>query len=260
MVFARERHEEVLARLQRFGRVEVTELAEDLQVSEDTVRRDLRALAAAGHLQKTHGGAVALDPARMSWAQRVDVAAGAKQAVAEAAAGLVEPGQTLLLDAGSTIAAFARALRVRPLTVVTNSLDVAACLEEDPEVDLHLTAGQWDRRARRLAGSATVTSLARIRADWAFLGACALHPDVGATSVDPQDADVKIAMASAALRVAVLADHTKHEASAPHLVCPPGGIDVLVTDDPEAGEPWTRHGVQVLVSGDDAMPPAVSTS
>ena len=249
-VFARERQARILDELHRHGRVEVSALAAMLEVSEDSVRRDLRALSDAGHLQKTHGGAVLLDPARMAWADRADVAAAAKDAIAAAAAAadLVTPGDTVVLDAGSTVLAFARALEVRPLSVITNSLDIAAHFAADDEVQLTLTGGQWDRRSRYFVGSAAVAALARHRADWAFLGACALDPDAGATSVSELDADAKIAMSRAARRTAVLADSSKHDAVAPHLVLLPEQIDLLVIDDDAAAAPWRDRGVPVLVA------------
>jgi DeoR/GlpR family transcriptional regulator of sugar metabolism len=256
-VFARERQARILDELHRHGRVQVGELATLLAVSEDSVRRDLRVLSNAGHLQKTHGGAVLLDPARMAWADRADVAAAAKDAIAEAAtsADLVQPGDTVVLDAGSTVLAFARALTVRPLSVVTTSLDVALVFEADPEVDLTVAGGQWSRHSRYFSGSATVAALGRIRADWAFLGACALDPEAGATSVNADDADVKVAMSQAARRTAVLADSSKHDTVAPHLVLPPSGIDLVVTEDESAAARWREHGVEVLLA-----PPAEDTT
>jgi DeoR/GlpR family transcriptional regulator of sugar metabolism len=251
-VFARERQEWVLAELRKAGRVEVAQLAEALNVSEDTVRRDLRALAAAGHLQKTHGGAVALDPARMSWATRADVAGQAKAAIADAAAALLEPNHTAMLDAGSTVLALAHALvgehELRPLTIVTNSLDVALALDGEAGVTLVLSGGQWDPRSRYLVGPGAVAGIGRYRADWAFLGACALHPLVGATSVDALDAEVKRTMAATSLRVAVLADSTKYQTTATHAVCGPDDIDVLVTDAAADAEQWNDTPVRVLVA------------
>ncbi|MEU2348789.1 DeoR/GlpR family DNA-binding transcription regulator [Modestobacter sp. NPDC049651] len=249
-VFARERQARILDELHRHGRVEVAALAALLDVSEDSVRRDLRALSDAGHLQKTHGGAVLLDPARMAWVDRADVAAAAKDAiaVAAAAADLVAPGDTIVLDAGSTVLAFARALQVRPLSVITNSLDIALVFEDDDEVQLTLTGGQWDRRSRYFIGSGTVAALARHRAEWAFLGACALDPASGATSVSGPDADAKTAMAQAARRTAVLADGSKHDAVAPHLVLLPEQIDLLVIDDAQAAAQWRERGVQVVLA------------
>ena len=175
------------------------------------------------------------------------MAAEAKRSIAAAAAVLVQPGQTLMLDAGSTVLALAHALSVRPLTVVTNCLDVALVFDADPDVTLHLSGGEWNRRSRYLTGPAAVAAVGRYRADWAFLGACALHHEAGVTSVDARDAEIKMAMAAAALRVVVLADSTKHATVAPHLVCPPEAIDVLVTDAADAQESWSRHPAEVVV-------------
>jgi DeoR/GlpR family transcriptional regulator of sugar metabolism len=251
-VFASERQAHVLRELRNRGKVEVTSLALLLGVSEDTVRRDLRALADAGHLLKTHGGAVALDPARMALTARLGVAGAAKSAIGTKAATLVEAGQTVFLDAGSTVLALAEALEVRPLQVITNSLDIATLLEADDAVTLTVTGGQWDRHSRYFAGPAAVTALAAHRADWAFLGACAVHPDVGATSVDPLDAEMKTTMASAALRTAVLVDSTKHHSVAPHFVMSSQAIDVLVTEESADIDRWRAHQVEVIVADPSA--------
>ncbi|MBB2903325.1 DeoR/GlpR family transcriptional regulator of sugar metabolism [Kineococcus radiotolerans] len=267
-MFTRERRQEVLLRLQRDGRVEVGALAQELGVSEDTVRRDLRALAADGYLQKTHGGAIALDPARMPWNARAHLAAGAKEAIGAAAAQLVRPGQTILLDTGSTVLSLVHALvaarEVRPLTVVTNSLDAAAALDADPDITVHVTGGEWDRRSRFLTGPAAVAGVQRYRADWAFLGTCALDPGAGATSVDAGDAAVKVAMAGNAAQVAVLADRTKLGTTATHLVLAPEAIDVLVTDVDDVAQQWRPHpGTAVVVVdplGDDGRATTAPTS
>ncbi|WP_432511553.1 DeoR/GlpR family DNA-binding transcription regulator [Kineococcus sp. SYSU DK001] len=263
-MFTRERRQEVLLRLQRDGRVEVAALAQELGVSEDTVRRDLRALAGAGHLQKTHGGAIALDPARMSWGAREHLAAGAKQAIGVAAAQLVRPGQTIVLDTGSTVLGLAHALvaarQVRPLTVVTNSVDVTSVLDADPAITVHVTGGQWDGRSRFLTGPGAVAGVQRYRADWAFLGTCALDPEAGATSVDAGDAAVKVAMANSATRVAVLADRTKLNTTAPHLVLTPGAVDVLVTDVDDAAQQWRSHTGTAVVVVDPAAGPGAGTT
>ncbi|MFC3687998.1 DeoR/GlpR family DNA-binding transcription regulator [Aquipuribacter hungaricus] len=258
--FAQERQDRILSGLKEHGRVEVAGLAVALGVSEDTVRRDLRALAAAGHVQKTHGGAVAVDPARASWADRQDLAVDEKAGIAAAAVQLVAPGQTLMLDAGSTVLAFARAVllaqHLRPLTVVTSSVDVALALgERGSGVTVHVTGGAWDARSRSLVGPAAVAGTARYRADWAVLGACALHPRVGATSVDLLDAEVKTAMAAGSARVAVLADSSKHGTTAPYLVAAPDGLDVLVTDVPDAAEQWRGHDVRVVLAPAPAATP-----
>ena len=230
-MFAEERQQRILTELTRLGRVEVLELVKTLEVSEDTVRRDLKALAVRGFLQKTHGGAVSLDPSRMAYSARVDLYAEAKTSIGERAAELVQAGQSVILDAGSTVLELARRLRVRPLVVLTNSLDIASVFAADAGVKLSLTGGEWDVSSRYLVGASTVASLSQRRADWAFLGACAFHPSAGITSVSDADAAVKRAMLEAADKTVVLADASKANQIAPFLVCPLERLYALVTDD-----------------------------
>lgn len=249
-MFTEERRQRILTELQSAGRVAVTDLAGRYGVSEDTVRRDLRALAAEGFLQKTHGGAVALDTPHMTWQARSQLFGEVKSDIGKLAAALVEPGQTVLLDAGSTPLAVARALTVRPISVITNSLDVAQLFIDDREVTLLLTGGLWDSTRRHFVGEAALNALAGVRADWAFLGTCAVHPKAGITATDELDAQWKRALCRTALRVVLLADHSKFHQVVPYLVADLSTIEVLVTDQHDADLAAT--GVRMLVTGDDA--------
>ncbi|PRY35586.1 DeoR/GlpR family DNA-binding transcription regulator [Umezawaea tangerina] len=246
--FAEERQNRVLAELRDHGRVEVTELAAQLSVSEDTVRRDLKRLAEAGYLQKTHGGAVALDAAHLPWSTRADVRTAAKSAIGKTAASLITPGQSLFLDAGSTVLSVARQLTARPLTIMTNSLDIAALFTADDTITLSLTGGDWNPDSRHLTGPTALHTITTRRADWAVLGACATHPQAGITSTTPQDAQLKTQMSHSALRTMVVADRTKQNTIAPHLVLSPTEVDVLVTDDEHAATQWQEIGVEVLLT------------
>lgn len=246
--FAEERRARILDWLRRHGRVEVLDLARMLGVSEHTIRRDLLELQAQGALQKTHGGAVALDTARLGFEARAAVLPQAKQAIGAAAAQRVRPGQTVILDAGSTTLAMARALTARPLTVVTNALDVAQCFDRDPAVQLVLTGGSWQPAQRALWGPAALGVLAGCRADWAVPGACALDAQMGVTASDEADAAVKRAMVAAAARTMILADHSKQRSVAPFAVASWREVHTLVTD-----RPWDEVaalGVEVCVAGE----------
>jgi DeoR/GlpR family transcriptional regulator of sugar metabolism len=245
--FAAERRERILRWLQQQGRVEVLDLARMLEVSEHTIRRDLLELQARGALQKTHGGAVALATARLGFEARAGVLAKAKGAIGQAAAQLVEPGQTVILDAGSTTLAMARALTARPLTVITNALDVAALFDRDPAVQLLVTGGTWQPQQRALWGPAAHDLLAHCRADWAVPGACALDARMGVTASDEADAAIKRAMVAAATRTLILADHSKQQSVAPFAVATWPQVHTLVTD--RAWPEVAALGVQVKVAG-----------
>ncbi|HSI48564.1 MAG TPA: DeoR/GlpR family DNA-binding transcription regulator [Ideonella sp.] len=247
--FSEERRARILEELQAKGRVEVPGLARLLEVSEHTIRRDLLDLQAQGKLHKTHGGAVTLDTARLDFAARSSVQVSAKLAIGQLAATLIEPGQTVIIDAGSTSLSLARALVARPLTIITNALDVAALFDRDPQVQLVLTGGSWQPQSRALWGPAACEMLARCRADWAVPGACAVDLRMGTTVTDEADAATKQAMIAAATRTLILADHTKLDKVSPFGVAQWHQVHTLVSD-----RPWPELaalGVQVLVTPAD---------
>lgn len=229
-MFTEERRKAILAILDRDSRIEVSALATRFKVSEDTVRRDLRALASTGFFQKTYGGAVALNVASLDWKARARLQPETKERIGVAAAKLVSPQQTVILDAGSTVLALARNLRARPLTVITNSLDVAAVFAGDQAVSLLVSGGQWDPVARYLSGEQALKAVTAHRADWVFLGTCGLHADVGMTVQHAPDATMKRAMLASGLRAVLLADHTKFGELSPHFVGRLDAIHIVVTD------------------------------
>lgn len=245
-MFAQERRKQILAALTRAGRVEVPTLAARFAVSEDTVRRDLRDLAAQGFLQKTHGGAVALDVPSLAWEARAQVLPAAKAKIGEVAARLVEPEQTIILDAGLTVLELARHLSARPIKVITNSLDCANLLDGQAGVSVVVTGGEWDPIVRYLGGEHAAAAIAAYRADWVFLGTCALHPQGGMTAKHAQDATIKRAMLKSGLKAVLLADHSKFDQVAPHYVGPLEALHAVVTD--ETRDWLAGSGVRVLLA------------
>lgn len=229
-MFSQERQKQITLELTSKGRVEVLELARRYGVSEHTIRRDLHVLAGRGLLQKTHGGAVSLQTAHLDWATRAITLSDAKQSIGAKAAQLVQCGQTVIVEAGSTTLSFARQLKVRPITIITNSLDVARLFEEEEEVTLIVSGGEWNARARAFRGATAQKTVATYRADWTILGTCALHPHIGATVTNEEDAALKRAAVAAGLRTVVLADHSKRDQVAAHLVLSPAQLDIVVTD------------------------------
>jgi DeoR family glycerol-3-phosphate regulon repressor len=232
--FAQERQALIEQVLRAQGRVEVAELALRFGVSEDSIRRDIRLLAARGVARKTHGGAVALHLAPLAATERIEVASGAKRAIAAAALAHVQPHQTLFIDGGSTTLAFAQALRAaeapRPLTVITASFDVFAALVGDAQLQLVLAGGRWDPSTRMFLGEQGAATLQTYRADLALLGACALHPRLGLTSIEAEDAALKRVMVEASALRIVLADASKLGTVAPHAVCALTALDRVISD------------------------------
>ncbi|MFH7094628.1 DeoR/GlpR family DNA-binding transcription regulator, partial [Klebsiella pneumoniae] len=185
---ARQKH--ILDRLSETGQLSISELVADLQVSADTIRRDLSDLEQQGVLQKSHGGAIALNVPAMTRQGRNALLTQTKQRLGQQVAARIPSGSTLFLDAGSTLLAVAAQLK-GPLTVITASLDIAQLFSDRADIQLILLGGQWDSKQRLFAGSATLSLVTRYRADIAILGTCALHAGLGLSASQEADADVK---------------------------------------------------------------------
>ncbi|QPK02524.1 DeoR/GlpR transcriptional regulator [Enterobacter mori] len=230
------RQKYVIDILSEQGQVSITELAEKLQVSADTIRRDLTDLEKQGLAQKNHGGAIALNLPAMDRQGRNTLLPETKQRLGKRVAESVPAGSTLFLDAGSTVMAVARFLK-GPLTVITPSLDIAQHFSDREDIGLILLGGKWDQKQRLFAGSATLSLLSRYRADIAILGACAIHARLGLSASTEADAEVKRAMLAASHEHWIVADHLKLNHCEPHLVCGLSDIHQLFLD-----RPWAEAG------------------
>jgi DeoR/GlpR family transcriptional regulator of sugar metabolism len=249
-VLAPERRDRILGVLGADGRVVASELAGRLGVSLDTVRRDLDELAAAGALRRVHGGALPAPSAPARFVDRTGLEVGAKAAIATVAAGLVMPGQVLLLGGGTTVVELARRLPDElQATAITSSPDVAVALLDHPEVEVVLLGGPVNPETRTVTGAEAVQAVRSIRANLCFLGACSLDADAGLTVLDREEAGVERAMVAHSERLTVLTDATKLGRAGPYLVGAASDVDVLVTDTKasrEAVAELGRRGVEVM--------------
>ncbi|MFB3902000.1 MAG: DeoR/GlpR family DNA-binding transcription regulator [Acidobacteriota bacterium] len=228
-LFKEERRSRILAILESEHRVEVPDLAKRFNVSEDTVRRDLRELEGRGAIRKTHGGALRLTPT-VPYENRLTQASEYKAAIGRAAAELVEEGDSVIIDSGTTALNVARSIKVNKCRIVTNSLEVANVIAEHPNYELILLGGKWDL-LHQFIGLATIEQLSHYGVDKLFLGMTALDRRRGITVPTEEEASVKRAMIEAAQQVIALVDHTKLGKVAFAKVASVSLIDVLVTDD-----------------------------
>jgi DeoR/GlpR family transcriptional regulator of sugar metabolism len=244
-----ERRQAILAALRRDGKVVAAQLVRGLGVSEDTIRRDLRELAAQGLVQRVHGGALPPAPQPGSFAHRQDTCGPEKAALAEAAVGLLHGARVVLLDGSTTNLELARRLPPgEPLTVLTNSPPIAAVLAEHPSAEVVMIGGRLDKRAQVTTGAAAVDFIRTVRADACVLGVCALHPEVGLSTDDLEEAHVKRAMVDAAADVIALATADKLRAGSPYLVAPAVELTHLVAEagaSDELLDPYRALGVSV---------------
>jgi DeoR/GlpR family transcriptional regulator of sugar metabolism len=213
-----ERLRDIEARLVREGRVVAADLARVYGTSEDTVRRDLRALAAAGRCRRVYGGALPAEGSRGPVSARAGRAQAAKAALGAALARLVEPGMTVFIDAGSTTLACAKALDVRGVTVVTHAPAIAAALVEREGLRLVTLGGEVHPQVGAALGPSVLEALATIRPDLLLLGACGVDVEAGVTAHFADDAAVKRLIAARSGAVAVAADREKLGTAAPFAV------------------------------------------
>lgn len=249
------RRQEIHRRLTASGEVTIAALAADLDVSEMTIRRDLEILENEGQLRRVRGGAVTVVSRSYEppFAARQIVQQAAKQAIGAAAARLVDDGETVIIDVGTTPLEFARHLKGRRgITVVTHSLPVAMELGNESDVRVLVTGGMVRPGEFSLTGGVTEATFADVNCDVVVLGVAGIEVQRGLTEYNPADALVKRAALRAARRNVVLADRTKLEQVTFYTIAPLASVDILVTDalpgDP-ALEAIRHAGVEIISTG-----------
>lgn len=246
-MLAAQRRDLLLERLRVNGRVIAKDLAAELGISEDSIRRDLRELAAAGLCQRVYGGALPASPAVVDYAARQQVAVPGKQRVAAAAATLVEPDTTVIIDGGTTALAVVHAL---PLdlraTVVTHSPTVASALADHRDVEVYLIGGRLFKHSMVACGAAAVEAAHGLHADLFLLGVTGVHPEAGLTTGDADEAAMKRALASRAADTYVLASSEKIGTASRFAVLPLSEIAGVITDAPTDNPTVTALDTRII--------------
>jgi DeoR/GlpR family transcriptional regulator of sugar metabolism len=244
-----ERQNLILGILSKNGKVVAAELSGHFGVSEDTIRRDLSELAAAGKMLRVHGGGLPHSPAGVSFTERLKQSPIAKAAIARAAVHLIQDGMVIILDGGTTNLLVAQALPPElHATIVTNCPSIADALADHPNVIVNLIGGQMLKSSRVTVGSPVVDALWAIRADLCLLGICSLHPEIGISLVDFEESFVKGAMISSSARVAALASNEKLGTVSPYIVAPITALNTLITEREVPEEqiiPYLEAGIEV---------------
>jgi DeoR/GlpR family transcriptional regulator of sugar metabolism len=234
-MFVEERQQRILQLLRDKGKVTVEELAADFGVSAPTVRSDLASLELRRMLRRTHGGALptATSLYEPPFAEREGEWAEEKRRIGRAAAELVQPGETILLDAGTTTHEVGVALAASGktgITVVTNNLPTVMALMDAPGIDVVVIGGQVQPRRRAMLGPLATDFLKPFRCDRLFLGVSGVDPRAGLTAVDFDAVQIKRAMIAHSQTVVVVADSAKiGQASFAH-VAPLSAVHLLITD------------------------------
>ncbi|MAT17103.1 MAG: D-beta-D-heptose 1-phosphate adenosyltransferase [Leifsonia sp.] len=233
-MYAPERHQAILELAQSRGRVDVRDLAEQLQVTPETIRRDLTSLERRGLVRRAHGGAVPIERASLSHTvpERETVQSAEKTAIAYAALAEVPDSGSILIDAGTTTIRLAESLpRDRRLTVVTHSLPVAMALTDRREIELHFLGGMLRGDSLSAVGTWTHQMIGMVAVDVAFLSVNGITPERGLTTSNLAESAVKSAMIRAARRTVVLADHRKFGREEFSRIAPLAAVDTIITDE-----------------------------
>lgn len=248
-----QRHLAILQELQLAGRVLARELAERLQVSEDTVRRDLRELSARGALQRVHGGALPVSPALANLARRSAIAVDEKQALGRHAASLVADGQFVFVDGGtSTLAMVQQLPATLRATVATHSPVIAAALIEHPGVEVLMLGGRLFKHSGVAVGAGVAQAIQALRADCCFLGVTGVEAGFGLSTGDAEEAQVKALLMASAAETVLMASSDKLGKVSPYRVAPLSALSTLIVTpqaDPAQLEALRLPGLDIQLSG-----------
>ncbi|MFC6016585.1 DeoR/GlpR family DNA-binding transcription regulator [Plantactinospora solaniradicis] len=251
-MYAEERQQEILRLARAEGRVDVMALAEGMNVTAETIRRDLTVLERAGVLRRVHGGAIPVERIGFepALAARDAVLINEKERIAKAALAELPDEGAVILDAGTTTARLAQLLPSdRELTVVVNSPVLAASLGVKPNLTVLLLGGRLRGKTLATVDDWALRPLAEMYVDVAFMGTNGCSVERGMTTPDPAEAAVKRAMIGAARRVVLLADHTKIGNDYLARFGTLADLDLLITDsglDEELADEVEATGVRVV--------------
>jgi DeoR family transcriptional regulator of aga operon len=248
-----ERRQHIMSLIRNRGRVLVGDLSRDLEISKITIRKDLDFLESKGLIQRTHGGALPLQAGALfdpTLEEKQKQHLEEKHRIAVAAASMIEEGQCVMLDSGTTTGAIAQQLkRFSRLTVITNAVNIAVDLTST-DLDVILIGGTLRKNSVSLVGPLAEDVLEDMHADILFLGVDGFDPDFGITTPNLLESRVNRAMVKAARKVVAVCDSTKFSRRSLSRIAPPSGINFVITDKnlPSGIEQTLRsHNIKVVL-------------
>jgi DeoR/GlpR family transcriptional regulator of sugar metabolism len=258
-MFQIERQEKILAYINKSKKANTDELAGAFRVSKVTIRRDIDMLASQGLLLKTHGGAVSIKGTlirEIPFYVKVGVNLESKKAIGYAAAQLIENGDIIILDSGSTTLEVAKNISRNDITVITNDIKIAMELTYKSGVQVVVSGGILDSSVYTLQGAKTSDFLKNIRVNKTFLGCDAIDREFGISDRTFESIDVKRAMIHAAEEVIMVTDSTKLNKQVFAYLCDISEIDKLVMEkiDEDNKKAFVEKGVELIITGRNKVP------
>lgn len=249
-MLTQQRKQLIRDQLRDTGQIVAKDLSKQLAVSEDTIRRDLRELAAEGLLQRVHGGALPASPATGDFTARLEVATAEKVSIGRAAATMIQEKQVVILDGGTTAVQIARQLPSSlRATVVTHSPTIALELVSHPTVEVILIGGRLFKHSVVAVGAPAIEAIGRIRADVYFMGVTGIHVETGLTTGDFEEAHIKRALSAIAAETIVLGSSEKLNAASAYVIAPLNeatGIIVAADTTAKALASFQKAGVAII--------------
>jgi len=264
-MLALERQQQILALLEERGTVRTIDLAEEFQVTDETIRRDLQALADGYQLTRIHGGASSLSgrPKLQSFTERRGLRVEAKQAIANAALEFIQPGRTYAFDSATTGFALVSILPDLPYRVVTNAYAVIDHLVRMENVELISTGGRYHLKTQTFVGGESIDTLRRHNIHTAFISCIGYDPERGASEGFEQQAVFKERLIELAEEVVLLVDSSKFNQRSEYFFAAPEQITHIVTDteaDPELLRKIRDDGIRVTLGELPSAPRIAATS
>ncbi|EMH4164057.1 DeoR/GlpR transcriptional regulator [Pluralibacter gergoviae] len=231
-MLASQRKQKILQILADEKQVQSSELSQLFNISEDSIRRDLRELAAEGLLQRVHGGALPVSPAVAPLETRKNVQMDSKRRIAQKAMTYIQAGQVIIVDGGTTTGELITCIPYNlPLTIVTHSPGIAIALINHPLIEVVLIGGVLFKHSAVSTGTTALESIRRINADLFFMGVTGVHPQAGFTTGDYEEAGIKRALSGQAAETIVMASNEKLGAASPFAIGPLSMAGTLIIAD-----------------------------
>lgn len=252
-MFAEERQEKIMRTLEEDGSVKVNKLSEYFNVSEATIRRDLQEMEDKKFLKRTHGGAVkfAITNYEPTFSDKTNKKSEEKTAIGKFAASLINDGDTIILDSGTTTLEIAKHISNENLTVITNSIDIAAELINKDGIELIITGGMIRSSTRAMVGHISEATYKNFKVDKAFIGANGISINAGITTPNFVEAQTKKAMLNCANKLIVVADSSKFDNVCFSVICPIEDVTAIVTNEgltEDVSIDYKKLGIEILLA------------
>ncbi|MFL0266519.1 DeoR/GlpR family DNA-binding transcription regulator [Candidatus Clostridium radicumherbarum] len=257
-MFSEERQIKISELLKEKSSIKVNELSNVFKVSESTIRRDLQEMEAKGFLARTHGGAVSKEKAifEPSFKEKEDKRYIEKLYIGKIAAAMIEDGDTIILDSGTTTLQLAKCIKAKNITVITNSIDIASELSNRNDIEIIVTGGAFRITTRALVGPISEGVLKNFKVDKAFIGANGISIKEGITTPNLLEAHMKREMMKAAGKVILAADSSKFNQVSFAVIGPVTAVDLIITNsdlNENVVKEYKDIGVEIIKKGNEEL-------